>query len=99
MLSNKHNIDMRTTVTLNDDIATIAAQYAESRDLSLSKAFHTPFGRLSGTAGLFYMDQTIAQDWRSARIKYVDGLPVFDLPKSKHPITSERVKALEIEEP
>ena len=84
MLSNKHNIDMRTTVTLNDDIATIAAQYAESRDLSLSKAIAELIVR--GTR-------------RSARIKYVDGLPVFDLPKSKPPITSERVKALEIEEP
>jgi hypothetical protein len=25
----------------------------------------------------------------------VDGLPVFDLPKSEQPITSEQVKALE----
>jgi hypothetical protein len=75
---------MRTTVTLNDDVAAIAAQYAESRDLSLSKAIAELIVR--GTR-------------RSARIKYVDGLPVFDLPKSKHPITSERVKALETEEP
>jgi len=36
---------------------------------------------------------------RSARIKYVDGLPVFDLPKLKQPITAERVKALEADEP
>src|ERR1035438_8293191 len=69
--SNKHNIDMRTTVTLNDDVAVIATQYAESRDLSLSKAIAELIVR--GTR-------------RSARIKYVDGLPVFDLPKSKHPI-------------
>jgi len=34
----KHNLDMRTTVTLDDDVATIAAQYAQSRELSLSKA-------------------------------------------------------------
>ena len=34
-----------------------------ANDLSLSKAFHTPVGRISGTGGVFYMDQTIAQDW------------------------------------
>jgi hypothetical protein len=31
---------------------------------------------------------------RPARIKYVDGLPVFDLSPSEEPITSEQVKAL-----
>ena len=79
-----HNTFMRTTVTLNDDVAVIAKRYAESRGLSLSKAVAELIVR--GTR-------------RPARIKYVDGLPVFDLPKSKHPITSERVKALEMEEP
>jgi hypothetical protein len=75
---------MRTTVTLDDDVAAIAAQYAESRDLSLSKAIAELIVR--GTR-------------RSARIKCVDGLPVFDLPKAKQPITGEQVKALEAEEP
>jgi len=84
ILAIEHNIDMRTTVTLNDDVAAIAAQYAESRDLSLSKAIAELIVR--GTR-------------RSARIKYVDGLPVFDLPKSKQPIISEQVKALEADEP
>lgn len=75
---------MRTTVTLNDDVAAIAAQYAESRDLSLSKA----------------IAELIVRGTRKApRIKYVDGLPVFDLPESRHPITSQQVKALEAEEP
>jgi hypothetical protein len=74
---------MRTTVTLDDDVAAIAAQYAESRELSLSKAIAELIVR--GTR-------------RSSRIKYVDGLPVFDLPKSKRPITSQQVKALEAEE-
>ncbi len=73
----------RTTVTLNDYVAAMAKRYAESRDLSLSKAIAELIVR--GTR-------------RSARIKYVDGLPVFDLPKSKHPITGERVKALEAED-
>ena len=70
---------MRTTITLDDDAAAIAAQYAESRDISLSKAI----------AELIV---------RGTRIKYVDGLPVFDLPKTKQPITSQHVKALEAEE-
>ncbi len=74
---------MRTTVTLDDDVASIAAQYAESRELSLSKAIAELIVR--GTR-------------KSSRIKYVDGLPVFDLPKSKRPITSRQVKALEAEE-
>ena len=78
-----HNIHMRTTVTLDDDAAAIAAQYAQSRDLSLSRAIAELIVR--GTR-------------KSSRIKYVDGLPVFDLPKSKRPITSRHVKALEAEE-
>lgn len=74
---------MRTTITLDDDIADIAAQYAKSRALSLSKAISELI--LRGTR-------------KTARIKFVDGLPVFDLPKEKHPITTERVKTFEAEE-
>ena len=70
----------RTTVTLNDDVAAMAKRYAESCGLSLGDAI----ARL-----------ILRGAQRSARIKYVDGLPVFDLPKSRHPITSERVKVLE----
>lgn len=75
---------MRTTLTLDDDIAAIVAQYADSRELSLSKA----------------IAELIVRGTRKApRIKYVDGLPVFDLPKPRHPITSQQVKALEADEP
>ena len=74
---------MRTTITLDDDIAEIAAQYAKSRDLSLSRAIAELI--LRGTR-------------KTARIKFVDGLPVFDLPKEREPITSERVRAFEVEE-
>lgn len=70
----------RTTVTLNDDVAAMAKRYKESRGLSLGEAIAELI--LRGTR-------------RPARIKYVDGLPVFDLPKSKLPITKEHVKALE----
>lgn len=56
---------MRMTVTLNDDVAAVAIKYAESRGLSLSKAIAELI--VQGTR-------------RSARIKFVEGLPVFDLP-------------------
>ena len=74
---------MRTTITLDDDIAEVAAQYAKSRDLSLSKAI---------------AELILRSTRKAARIKFVDGLPVFDLPKEREPITSERVKAFEAEE-
>ena len=35
---------------------------------------------------------------KAPRIKYVDGIPVFDLAESEVEITSEQVKALEEEE-
>lgn len=73
---------MRTTVTLDDDAAAIARQYAESRNLSMSKAI----GEL-----------IVRSVRRQPRIKYVDGLPVFDLPKSKRKITTELVKRFEAE--
>ncbi len=78
-----HYIRVRTTITLDDDVAAIAVQYARSRDLSLSKAIAELI--LRGTR-------------KSARIKYVDGLPVFDLPKRRRSTTSEHVKALENDE-
>jgi hypothetical protein len=74
---------MRTTINLDDGAAKIAAQYAKSRDLTLGKAI----GEL-----------ILRSTRKSSRIKYVDGLPVFDMPKEKHPITSERVKTFEPEE-
>jgi len=74
---------MRTTITIDDDVAGIAVQYAKSRDLSLSKAI----GEL-----------ILRGARKTARIKFVDGLPVFDLPREKQPITTERVKAFEAEE-
>ncbi len=78
-----YNEGMRTTITLDEESAQIAAAYAQSRNLSLSKAINELIVR--GTR-------------RAPRIKYVDGLPVFDLPKSRRPITTEHVKDLEAED-
>ena len=74
---------MRTTINLDDEAAAIAAQYAKSRDLTLGKAI----GEL-----------ILRSTRRAPRIKFVDGLPVFDMPKEKQPITTERVKAFEAED-
>jgi hypothetical protein len=73
---------MRTTITLDDEAEDIARQYAESRNLSLSKAI----GEL-----------IVRSVRRQPRIKYVNGRPVFDLPKTKHKITTEWVKKFEAE--
>ncbi len=73
---------MRTTITLDDETAEVATQYARGRGVSLSKAI----SELIQRGGR-----------RRARIKYVDGLPVFDLPKSRRRITTEFVKELEDE--
>ena len=76
--------DMRTTINLDDEPAAIAAQYAKHRRLTLGKAI-----------GELILRSTRA----GSRIKYVDGLPVFDLPKESHPSTTERVRAFEADEP
>jgi hypothetical protein len=73
---------MRTTLSLDDEAAEIAAQYAQSRNLTLSKA----------------VSELIVRNTRSKpRIRYVDGLPVFDL-RGEKKITTEHVRALESEE-
>jgi uncharacterized protein DUF6364 len=75
-----YNNLMRTTITLDDETAEVATQYARGRGVSLSKA----------------ISELIQQGARRRpRIKYVDGWPVLDLPKRKEPLTTERVKELE----
>jgi hypothetical protein len=75
-------LDMRTTLTLDDEAADIAAHYAESRNVTLGRA----------------VSELIVRGARRApRIKYVDGLPVLDVPPGKKRITSEHVRALEQE--
>ena len=74
---------MRTTLSLDDEAAAIAAHYAESRNLTLSKAVSELIVRATK---------------RKPRIKYEDGIPVFDLPRGEKKITTEHVRALEAEE-
>ena len=68
---------------MDEDTAKVAILYARSRGVSLSKA----------------ISELIQRGTRPrARIKYVDGFPLLDLPKPKKPLTTERVKELEDEE-
>jgi hypothetical protein len=73
---------MRTTVTLDDETAEIATQYASGRGVSLSRAINELIQRGSRLR---------------PRIKYVDGFPMLDLPKPKKLLTTERVKEMENE--
>jgi len=73
---------MRTTITLDDETAEIASQYAQGRGVSLSRAINELVQRGINPR---------------PRIKYVDGWPVLDLPKRGEPLTTERVKELEDE--
>ena len=82
MIKMMYNVAMRTTITLDDETAKIATQYARGRGVSLSKAITELIQRGTRTR---------------PRIKYVDGWPVLDLPKRKEPLTTERVKELENE--
>ena len=78
-----YNADMRTTITMDEETAKVAALYARSRGVSLSQA----------------ISELIQRGTRPrARIKYVDGWPVLDLPKREAPLTTERVRELEDDE-
>jgi hypothetical protein len=77
-----YNTAMRTTITMDEETAVIATQYARANGLSLSKAISELIQRAAHPP---------------TRIKHVDGFPVLDLPKPKEPLTTERVKELEEE--
>lgn len=74
---------MRTTITMDEETAVIATQYARANGLSLSKAISELIQRATRP---------------EARIKYVNGWPVLDLPKRGKPLTTERVRELEDED-
>ena len=77
-----YNDDMRTTITMDEETAEIATQFARANGLSLSKAISELIQRATRP---------------SARIKYVDGFPMLDLPRPRELLTTERVKELEEE--
>ena len=73
---------MRTTVKLEDEASEIVQLYADSRDISVSKA----------------ISELVVEAVRpKMRIKYVDGIPVFDIPQGRT-ITDEEILAAVAEE-
>jgi hypothetical protein len=74
---------MRTTLNLSDEAYEIANHYAASCDVSLSRAVSELVERAIG---------------KKMRIRYEDGIPVFDVPEDGPKITTEMVKRLEAED-
>jgi hypothetical protein len=73
---------MRTTVTLSDEAEALVKLYAQSNDVSLSRA----------------VSDLIEQRGRQkSRVKLVNGIPVLDIPGGRR-ITTEEVKRFEAEE-
>jgi hypothetical protein len=68
---------MRTTVQLDDEAEEIVRLYANSRDISVSKA----------------ISELVLEAVRpKMRIKYIDGIPVFDIPQGRT-ITDQEIRA------
>jgi hypothetical protein len=73
---------MRTTVKLDDEASEIVQLYADSRAISVSKA----------------ISELVLQAVQpKMRIKYIDGIPVFDIPQGRT-ITDQEVRRLIAEE-
>jgi hypothetical protein len=77
-----HTFDMRTTVKLDEEADQIVRLYADSRDISVSKAIS---------------ELVLQAVHPKMRIKYIDGIPVFDVPRGEI-ITDEHVRRLIAEE-
>jgi hypothetical protein len=73
---------MRTTVSLDDDVAGLVRQYAESRSLRFGKALSELCRRAFSL---------------SHPTRTVNGLLVFDLPADSAKVTSKRVRKLDSE--
>ena len=73
---------MRTTIKLDDEAEQIVRLYADSRDISVSKAIS---------------ELVVQAVHPKMRIKYIDGIPVFDIPQGRT-ITDEEVRAAIAEE-
>jgi hypothetical protein len=74
--------DMRTTLTLDDDVLEHVREFAEGRKISLGRAASELIRR--------------GVD-RPVRTRVVNGLHVFDPPPGGPTITAERIRELEAE--
>lgn len=73
---------MRTTLTLDDDVAELVARQAKARGLSLGKAVSDLVRR-----GLTAPTPSVSRD----------GLVVFQLPSDSPRVTTDDVRRLEVE--
>lgn len=73
---------MRTTIKLDDEAEEIVRLYADSRDISVSKAIS---------------ELVVQAVHPKMRIKYIDGIPVFDIPQGRT-IRDEEIRAALAEE-
>ena len=76
-------INVRTTLSLDDDVFQVLKTYAENRSLAMGKAVSELVRR-----GLNAPVKT----------RVINGLVVFDVPENSEPVTSELVKQLEADE-
>jgi hypothetical protein len=76
-------MNMRTTLSLDDDVFRLAKAYADNRSLALGKA----------------VSELVRRGFAApVKTRVVNGLVVFDVPENSAPVTSELVKRLEAEE-
>lgn len=80
VLAKVHHNDMRTTLSLDDDIFEIVKQYAESRSVGLGKA----------VSELVRRGYTVPRPTR-----VVNGVQVFDLPANSPVVTIKKIQELE----
>ena len=83
-----HNIRMRTTVTLDDDVHEFATYYARGKGITLSAALNELVRQAEAAPSLTPVHFEFERS--------PNGLPL--LPKTGRTITSEMVKQLEEEE-
>jgi hypothetical protein len=80
----EHNIEMRTSINLDEDVYEFASQYAAGRGLTLSGAINEVFRRVTAPSD------------ESPFVTLPNGLTVFA--SRGRPITSEMVKAMQEDE-
>lgn len=83
MEQKEHHRKMRTTLNIDDDVLTLAKQYAESRSVALGKAVSDLVRR-----GIHARVAT----------RIVNGLHVVDLPSSSPKVTAKQIRELDAEQ-
>lgn len=78
-----HHFNVRTTLSLDDDLMRLVRRYAESRSLGLGKA----------------VSELVRRGFSTERpTKAVNGLRVFDLPPDSPKVTTQFIRDLELED-